>query len=286
MAITSSSTRLSAGAGRSMQLRLNDFSQVTTSVGGAGYNRSGLNGATIASVTTQGAPASGTSLYKGVRSWVIASAVGGASVAWYFNARMEPFRNAGVFPYGIGPWHVAELRALLALDRTAQNINDSHDMGIGFSPGNNFQNMNNPAVGAVFRAGVQFGPAGNGVARFRTRANQTGVGPPPYSADFDTTNIAPPGIPNFDEREYHWYVLRMVGGAGNGVGVCKAFLDGVLFSQVNMDDTTAKFPNSSAGIGGAFGFLAGVTNATNGLVDSLHIAEMNLIMAPSETDLG
>lgn len=285
MAITSSSTRLSAGAGRSMQLRLNDFSQVTSSVGGSGFTRNGIGGGTIASVTNQGAPASGTSLRNGTRCWQIGSAVGGVSVAWYFNTRLEPIRNAIAAPYGIGPWNVVEIRALLSLDRTAQNINDTMDMGIGFSPGNNFQNMNNPAVGAVFRAGAQFGPAGNGVARFRTRANQTGVGPPPYSADFDTTNIAPPGIANFDERQFHWYVLRMVGGGGGGVGVCKAFLDGVLFSQVAMDDTTAKYPNSSAGIGGAFGFLAGVTNASNGLVDSLYIAEMNLIMAPSESDL-
>lgn len=285
MAITSSSTRLSAGAGRSYQLRANGFAQVTGSVSTDALNRNGGLSVTALSVTNQGAPASGTALRNGTRCWQIGSAVGGVSVAWYFNARMEPIRNSQVFPYGLGPWQVIELRALLSLDRTAQNINDSHDMGIGFSPGNNFQNMNNPAVGAVFRAGVQFGPAGNGVARLRSRANQTGVGPPPYSADFDTTNIAPPGIANFDERQFHWYVLRLVGGAGGGVGVCKAFIDGVLFSQVNMDDTTAKFPNSSAGIGGAFGFLAGVTNATNGLVDFLFIAEMDLILAPSESDL-
>lgn len=285
MAITSSSNRLSAGAGRSYQLRANDFSQVTGSVGATGLNRNGTNGVNVMSTTIQGAPANGTTFRKGIRCFQISSAVGGASVAWYYNARMEPMEDIAIFPIGIGPWGVTEIRALLSLDRTAQNINDSHDMGLGISPGNNSQNMNNPAVGAVFRAGAQFGPAGNGVARFRTRRNQSGVGPPPYAADFDTTNIAPPGIANYDEREWHWYTLRMISGASGTPGVCKALIDGVVFSQCNMDSVTAVFPNSQAGIGGAFGFLYGVTNASNGLVDSLYIAEMNLIIAPTEADL-
>jgi hypothetical protein len=283
MAISSSSSRIAAGSGRSYQLRWNDFSQVTGNVGNNGLNRDGTTGVAVASNVTQGAPpGQGTLQRKGLRCWDWGSATGGACVAAYFNTWLEPMRNATSFPYGLDPWGVIELRALLSIDRTAQDINDTHDMGIGISPGNNNQNMNNPAVGAVYRAGAQFGPAGNGKVRFRSRANQSSVGPPAYSADFDTTNTV---VAGFDEREWHWYALRMVSGASGQVGVCKALLDGVLFSQVNMDDTTAKFPNSSAGIGGAFGFRMGVTNATNGLVDFLYIASLHLIMAPTEADL-
>jgi hypothetical protein len=245
-------------------------------------NRNGQNGAAIGTTSTQGSPTLGTGEYKGLRSFTWGSAISGAGTAIFFNNWVQPMRNATNFPYGLDPWGVIEIRALLALDRTAQDINDTHDMGLGISPGNNNQNMNNPSVGAVFRAGVQFGPAGNGKVRFRSRAGQTGVGPPPYSADFDTTNTA---VAGFDEREYHWYAIRMVSGASGTVGVCKALLDGVLFSQFNMDDATAKMPNSSAGIGGAVGYRLGCTNQSQGLVDSLHVASMHLLMAPTESDM-
>jgi hypothetical protein len=283
MAITSSSSRVAAGSGRSYQLRVNDFSQVSGNVGANGVNRAGANGVSVSSNVTQGAPpAQGTSNRKGIRCWNFGSAAGGAGIAWYFNTWLEPMINATSFPPGLDPFGVIEIRALLALDRTAQDINNVHDMGIGISPGNNNQNLFNPAVGAVYRAGVQFGPAGNGKVRFRSRAGQSGVGPPAYSADFDTTNTA---VAGFDEREWHWYALRMISGSAGTPGVCKALLDGVLFSQVNMDTTTAKFPPSNAGIGGAFGYRVGVTNATEGLVDFLYIASMHLLMAPTEADI-
>lgn len=266
---------------------MNDFfTQVSGNWGNAGLNRSGNASATVGANSTQGAPPAQVTLQrKGRRCWQWQSAVGGAGVAAWFLPWIDPQRNAASYPQGIEPYAVWELRALLCLDRTAQDINDTHDLGLGFSPGNNNQNMNNPAVGAVFRAGVQFGPAGAGKARLRSRVLQTGVGPPPYTCDFDTANTVVTNPANFDEREWHWYSLRIIGGGGGSAGVCKGLIDGVLFSQVAMDDTTAKFPTSNAGIGGAFGFHFGITNQTNGLVDSLYIAELDLIAGPTEADL-
>lgn len=287
MAIVSSSTRLSAGAGRSLSYRLNDFSQVSGTVGANGVVRPGAGISSIASSTTQGAPpAQGTLERKGIRCWSFGSAAAGAGIAWLFNQWLQPMRNAALFPNGLTSWNVYEIRALLSFDRPAGDLNDGRDLGVCLSPGNNNANMNNPAVGAVFRAGAQFGPGGPGKLRFRTRVAQTGVGPPPYSADFDTLNTVPTGtLAGYDEREWHWYALRLIGGAANTPGVCKAMLDGITFSQVNMDDTTAKFPNPQSGVGGAFGYHFGVTNQTNAEFDFMYIAMIEQIMAPTETDM-
>ena len=287
MAISSSSARLSAGAGRSLHLRLNDFSQVSGNFSNNGVNRNGPSAVSISSNSTQGVPpAQATLERKGVRCWQWQSAAGGAGVAAWFNVWYTPFRNSTLLPNGIDAWHVAECRAILSFDRPAGDLSDTLDLGIGLSPGNNNQNMNNPAVGAVYRAGVQFGPGGPGKLRFRSRRTQSGVGPPAYSADFDTLNTTPGGtLTGFDEREWHVYALRCIGGAASTPGVCKALLDGVTFSQCNMDDTTNVFPTSQSGIGGAFGFHFGVTNQTNATFDSIYIAQLELIFAPTEADI-
>lgn len=236
----------------------------------------------MANVTQGAPPATITGEYKGLRCWQISSAAAGAGFAQWFTHRLNIGRNARSYSYGLDDSAVIETRWLMAFDRPAGDLNDARDLGVGISPGNNNQNMNNPAVGAVWRAGVQFGPGGPGKLLFRSRVGQSIVGPPAYFDSFTSGRVAQAG---YDEREWHWYAIRMVGAAGGTNGFCKALLDGVLFSQFDMSDTAALFPNAQAGIGGAFNYLAGFTNATNAEFDKLYVARGELLIAPDETSL-
>ena len=273
-----------AGAGRTVHVFFPDFTSITGNVGNNAAGRVGTSqGAAVMANVTQGAPpAQVTTSYKGTQCWKWGSAVGGAGVAIWFNYRINPSRDQTSFPTGLDDRGVIETRWLMAFDRPAGDLSDPRDLGIGISPGNNNQNTFNPAVGAVYRAGTQFGPGGPGKLRFRSRGAQSGVGPPPYSADFDTTNTT---FPNFDERNWNVYAIRMIGATSSGNGVCKALINGIQFASFDMSTGVGAFPAVNAGIGAVIGWLCGITNATNGEFDSMYFARGNLIMAASEADI-
>lgn len=284
MGINASSARVSPGAGRTVHVFWPDFAQIIGNVANNGSGR-GFTSATtalFAQSVTGAPPAQTTQDYKGRRCWGLSSAVGGAGVRVSCSHRVHPMQDAVQYPVGLNDIAVIETRWLLAFDRPAGDLADGLDLGVGLSPGNNDQNMNNAAVGAVYRAGVQFGPGGPGKLRLRSRRLQTGVGPPPYTADFDTGNTARVG---FDEREWHWYGLRFVDAQQGLDGVCSAYLDGSLFSSFSMGTAGGLFPASNAGTGGAVGHLLGIVNFSNATFDKMYVARGLVLMAPDEISI-
>lgn len=273
-----------AGAGRSVHIIYPDFTAVSGNPGGNAAGRVGTSqGVAVMSNVTQGAPPATTNQnYKGRWCWGLSSAAGGAGTSLQFNYRLNPQRDATQYQPTVDDCGVAEVRWLLAFDRPGADLADALDLGVGLTPGNNNQNIFNPAVGAVFRAGVQFGPGGPGKLRLRSRAAQSGVGPPPYAADFDTLNTA---VAGYDEREWHWYALRLVGGSQNGAGVCKALIDGQLFRSFSMNVAAALFPAMNAGVAAVIGLLGGVTNNSNATFDKMYLARGALVLAPDEASL-
>lgn len=274
------------GAGRTLHLMWPDFNFIGGALTTNGWNRVGaVATANVSANVTQGAPPATTlQTYKGLRCWGLSSAVGGAGTAIWFAAVLNPSRDATKFPIGVNDRAVIELRWLLAFDRPAGDLGDSLDLGLGISPGNNNQNTFNPAVGAVYRAGAQFGPGGPGKLRLRSRAGQTVVGPPPYATGlgFDTGNVA---VAGFDEREWHLYQLRIIGGTNAGNGTVKALIDGVQFSTFDASVAANIFPDVAAGVGGVVGVRLGVCNNTNATFDKMYLGPGSLIVAGAETDL-
>ena len=276
-----------AGGGRTLHAFWPDFNNVSGNppTNGSGRAGTGLGVANVVASVTQGVPPATTvNNYRGRFCWELSSAAGGAGFAMWFVHTFNPQRDAVVYPAGLDDEAAIEVRWLLAFDRPAGDLGDSLDLGVGVSPGNNNQNTFNPAVGAVYRAGVQFGPGGPGKIRFRSRPGQTVVGPPPYNTGlgFDTGNVARAG---FDEREWHWYGIRIVGGSQGGAGVCKAMLDGVAVSSFDMSVAGNIFPGLNAGVGGVAGLRLGVTNASNATFDKMRVARGELIAAPDESQL-
>lgn len=280
-------SQLSPGAGRSLHFMWPDPNSITGAVrtNGLGRNASALTVAGITATVTQGAPPATTlQRYKGHRCWGFSSAAGGAGTALWFDMLWNPAQDQTKYVIGMDDRSVVEVRFLLAFDRPAGDLGDSLDLGVGISPGTNNQNIFNPAVGAVYRAGAQFGPGGPGKIRLRSRPGQTTVGPPPYNTGLgtDTGNVA---LAGFDEREWHWYQLRMVGGSLSGNGVCKALIDGVQVGQFDMSVAGNLFPDPTAGQGSLSGHKLGFCNNTNGTFDKLYAARGSLIVAPDEASL-
>lgn len=286
MAITSSSARLSSGAGRTFHVLWPNLGSIGGALGNNGVQRlSFISTANVATALTVGAPpAMVTPAYRGLRCWQLKSAAAGAGYGVWFPSLHNLARDFRAHSLALDDRGVIEWRWLLAFDRPAGDLNDSLDLGVTLFPGTGNLNVFNPATGSVYRAGSQFGPGGAGKLRFRTRGGQTIVGPPPYNTGLgpDSGNTA---VAGFDERDWHMYAIRIVAGSSAGVGSCKALIDGVQFGNAYTIDTPSGNYPDPVSWPSAIGVSCGVGNFSNGTFDSMYLAQGSLIVAPSEADL-
>lgn len=286
MAITSSNSRVSPGAGRSLHLMWPNEDTIGGALGNNGVQRlNAISSNAIATAVSVGAPpAVTTPTYRGLQCWKCGSAAAGAGVGVFFAFLHNAARNQNGAAINLDDRGVIETRWLLAFDRPAGDLSDSLDLGVTMFPGSANLNVFNPATGSVYRAGTQFGPGGPGKLRFRTRGGQTIVGPPPYNTGLgpDSGNVA---VAGFDERDWHWYAIRVVGASSGGNGTCKALLDGVPFGNPFSIDTVSAFYPDPTSWPAAIGVRFGVGQFSNNTFDSMYIARGSLIIAPTEADL-